>query len=1445
MRYLRLLLLLSLIPCACLSSRPAPAAEAPVPAGEKLAWGQEPLEVLSAVRERVCLNGVWRFAPAGRQAPAANDEGWGYIRVPGDWRNVPTAPGITVAGKGPLWQGFDGNEVDRAWYERTIKVPAGWAGRAVIVELQRVSTDALVYANGTECGRVSWPAGEVDISRAVKPGEEATLRILVAAAKEDADATAILEGKRGPVRANLASRGLIGDVMLSCRPAGPHVSDVFIQPSTRRKELALTVELAGIAEAGTVKLMAHLLDGEKEEKRFITEVKVDPALVQTVRVAWPWPNPRLWDLGQPNLYTLKLDAEGAGMADEYAQRFGFREFWVQGKRFYLNGTEIRLRPCVLPAETPFFGMAEVADAAIEGFRGAGFNIQELYPWDEDERGTAEYREQYCERADAKGWALIAPALSMARYAFPWLKPNWGDAGIKEEWEKRMAAAMRPYRNHPSVLMWATSPNTFGHGDDQNPRRIGQRRDGEAWRTVDEAWQQHLVTGDDAVGLIKRHDPTRPVLVHHGGPVGDVYAISVSLFPLPLQEREEWLTEWAQRGNLPLMAVEMGTSPWSYLRGRGSLDQALLSEPLLTEYAAGVLGREAYALEAPEYRAAVAGRCEKGQWQSWQDSPLLQFSPLYQKLQSRAVAGTWRNWRASGITGGMAPLSLAYGWQLPTADQDRPVEMPPFAPGRRGTYFPQVPGSLLHFLKPEGATLEPAGKALMDGDDPTLAWIAGPPSAFFAKDHNFAAGQRVEKQVALLNDTRAAQEFSVSWKVVVDGKEVAGDTSRGHLDAGKTALLPFRFDIPGALAKPKVDGEIRLAAIVGQDAHEDRFPFRVFAKPARFAGAAPANAAKREITVFDPLGRTTKMLRLLGYSIRSWRGETDAGLVVIGRQALSGRQPLPADLGAFVRNGGRAIVFAQDPEWLEDALDLRVAHRLARQVFPVQAGHPALAGLDADDLRDWAGESDLVEPYPDYTSGDVRRSPSGSPWWGWHWGNRGAVCSAPIEKPHRSGWRPILECEFDLAYTPLMELDYGKGRLTWCSLDLEEHAALDPAAALLAQQILTYAETAPLQPRVKTLYLGGPAGAAALDGVGVLYTKAERLEPGAGLVVLGPGANVAPAELDAFLKAGGKALFLAQNGPQAPLSVSLAETKEFAGSLSVPDWPECRGLSPSDLRWRAPDSAWLLKAGCEVGAGGLLGRVAAGEGAALFCQIDPGRFNTGEKPYFRITRWRETRALAQILANLGAEFKMDARIFAPVDTERDHLSLSGKWRGQLTLKLPQTGPQDVPYPDPGITDAARKLVVEDLDDSNWPEVSLPGYMEFFGNEWANADGEAVFRKVVDVPEHLAGKDLVLSLGPVDDFDDTFFNGTLVGHTDIKTPNFWATPRVYTIPGKLVKAGKNVIAIRLFDQYMAGGFGGQPWQMSLDRKRERKPEGFYCPDYRDDFEQGDDPYRYCRW
>jgi len=156
------------------------------------------------------------------------------------------------------------------------------------------------------------------------------------------------------------------------------------------------------------------------------------------------------------------------------------------------------------------------------------------------------------------------------------------------------------------------------------------------------------------------------------------------------------------------------------------------------------------------------------------------------------------------------------------------------------------------------------------------------------------------------------------------------------------------------------------------------------------------------------------------------------------------------------------------------------------------------------------------------------------------------------------------------------------------------------------------------------------------------------------------------------------IFLARHDAAGPLGVTLEKLSGFHGSLKAPTWPEARGLSASDLRWRANGDAWVVKdtalgkCTLQVGADGLLGRVSFGPGggAALICQIEPAALNADKQTYFRLTRWRQTRSLSQILANCGASFKADQNVF----TTPEATPLAGLYHPDYRSFVPGTSNQ---------------------------------------------------------------------------------------------------------------------------------------------------------------------------
>lgn len=105
---------------------------------------------------------------------------------------------------------------------------------------------------------------------------------------------------------------------------------------------------------------------------------------------------------------------------------------------------------------------------------------------------------------------------------------------------------------------------------------------------------------------------------------------------------------------------------------------------------------------------------------------------------------------------------------------------------------------------------------------------------------------------------------------------------------------------------------------------------------------------------------------------------------------------------------------------------------------------------------------------------------------------------------------------------------------------------------------------------------------------------------------------------------------------------------------------------------------------------------------------------------------------------------------------------------------------------------------DFDDSSWKTLKLPNTVQQL---WPDTNGIYWLRKTVDIPAAWAGKDLTLSLGPVDDFDETYWNGEKVG-SDV----LWNKAREYTVPARLVSPGRTVITIRCTDDHGNGGLYG---------------------------------------
>ncbi|MDR1121298.1 MAG: beta galactosidase jelly roll domain-containing protein [Dysgonamonadaceae bacterium] len=113
------------------------------------------------------------------------------------------------------------------------------------------------------------------------------------------------------------------------------------------------------------------------------------------------------------------------------------------------------------------------------------------------------------------------------------------------------------------------------------------------------------------------------------------------------------------------------------------------------------------------------------------------------------------------------------------------------------------------------------------------------------------------------------------------------------------------------------------------------------------------------------------------------------------------------------------------------------------------------------------------------------------------------------------------------------------------------------------------------------------------------------------------------------------------------------------------------------------------------------------------------------------------------------------------------------------------------------EGAGKWHLPDVDVTGWKPMDLPGY-------WADKGLGAIngvfwFRKTITVPTEWASQEATLRLGNITNSDSAWINGTFVGNTTYQYP-----PRIYKVPAGVLKAGYNVITVRVENSAGRGGF-----------------------------------------
>lgn len=400
----------------------------------------------SSTRELVSLDGLWAFALASPDVA----EPWAAALdtrleapVPASYNDLFTDQGIR-------------DHVGWVWYQRTVRVPRGWAGERVIVRVDAATHEGVVYVDDVKVAEHvgGYLPFEADITDRVTAGEEFRLTIgvnneltmeTIPPGVIEVSADGRRQQKYFHDFYNYA--GLARSVWLASRPA-VHVADITVV--TRLDGTTGLVDYR-VETEGDAEVRVRLADASG------ADVAASDGAIGTLEVA----DAKLWQPGAAYLYDLTVEAVVDGeLVDSYRLPVGIRTLEVRGAEFLINGE-------------PFYftGFGKHEDTAVRGkghddaYLVHDFQLMDWIGANSFRTSHYPYAEEVMEFADRHGIVVIdeTPAVGLnlgliggitgAPKLSTWSPETIGDAAQAAHAQVLRELVARD-KNHPSVVMWS-------------------------------------------------------------------------------------------------------------------------------------------------------------------------------------------------------------------------------------------------------------------------------------------------------------------------------------------------------------------------------------------------------------------------------------------------------------------------------------------------------------------------------------------------------------------------------------------------------------------------------------------------------------------------------------------------------------------------------------------------------------------------------------------------------------------------------------------------------------------------------------------------------------------------------------------------------------------------------------------------------------------------------
>ncbi len=393
-----------------------------------------------SIAQEISLNGKWAFKtdPYGKGESEGwytkdlNDTGWESMEVPGNW---------------DLHNEY-AHYTGKAWYRKTVTVPADWKDKAVRLLFEAVYHNSKVWVNGALVGESNsgFLPFEFEVSKSLRPGEKNTI---VVCADNTYRRGAIWNwgGIRRPVtlvaheEARVVSQFISPEVNLSQKTA--RVAVRVLMENYQLQPLSLRGEVVFTTPEGFSKMLPFetTLKG-KGQSEVVVETQLSKDQVH------------LWHFDDPFLYTSVVKIySGNQVLDQHIDRFGLRKVEVNKEAFTfrLNGEPVRLMGFNLVPDDrttgntlPLWRVKEDVDM----MKALGGNFGRI--------SHLPLPKEALDYLDEKGILVFAEV------------PLWGFDSlvdthnpIPKDWLRQLIAL--DY-NHPSIIGWSVG-NEIGHNAD--------------------------------------------------------------------------------------------------------------------------------------------------------------------------------------------------------------------------------------------------------------------------------------------------------------------------------------------------------------------------------------------------------------------------------------------------------------------------------------------------------------------------------------------------------------------------------------------------------------------------------------------------------------------------------------------------------------------------------------------------------------------------------------------------------------------------------------------------------------------------------------------------------------------------------------------------------------------------------------------------------------------